>query len=67
MTTIKIHNVETGEEFEREMTPAELEQYEKEVAQSIAEQAAKEEKAAKRTALLEKLGISEEEAKVLLG
>jgi len=34
MTTIKIHNVETGEIIEREMTPEELEQYAEDVASS---------------------------------
>ena len=66
MTTIKIHNIETGEEIEREMTAAELAQWETDQA-SIAEKANHElTKAAEKAALLEKLGISESEAKLLL-
>jgi hypothetical protein len=40
MTTIKIHNVETGEVIEREMTPEELEQYAEDVASSTAKREA---------------------------
>ena len=36
MTTIKIHNVETGEVIEREMTPEELTQWEIDKAKAIA-------------------------------
>jgi hypothetical protein len=63
---MKIHNVETGEEFEREMTDAEFAQYE---ADREAEANRKAELAAKETArqaLLDKLGITAEEAQLLL-
>ena len=66
MPTIKIHNVETGEIVEREMTADELAQWEADQAAAAAEAAAKAEAAAAKAALLEKLGITEEEAKLLL-
>lgn len=64
---IKIHNVETNEVIEREMTNAEFAQYEIEQAEAVTIKAAKLEAEAKRQALLDKLGITEEEAKLLLG
>jgi hypothetical protein len=67
MTHIKEHNVETGEIIEREMTAAEIKQQEKDLANVRAIEIEKAERAAKRSALLEKLGITEEEAAVLLG
>lgn len=66
MTTIKIHNIETGEVIEREMNQDELIQYEAEKARAEAEAEAKAEAAAAKFALLEKLGITEDEAKLLL-
>lgn len=64
--TIKIHNAETGEVIEREMNEDELAQREVDEAIAAAKTAAKVESAAAKTALLEKLGITEEEAKLLL-
>lgn len=63
---IKEHNAETNEITERDMTEAELEQWEADnlIAASVKEQLAT--KAAAKAALLEKLGISEDEAKLLL-
>lgn len=64
---IRIHNLETNEIIDREMNAEELAQYEAELAEQaakIAEQAAI---AEQRAALLERLGITEEEAKLLLG
>lgn len=66
MATIKIHNVETGEVIEREMNTKELEQWEADKAKAEAEAQAKTEAQAAKAALLEKLGITEEEAKLLL-
>lgn len=66
MLITKIHNVETGEIIEREMNVEELAQYEA-LIESISNRKAKDaEDAAKRQALLAKLGITEEEAKLLL-
>ncbi len=66
MTTIKIHNIETGEVIEREMNAKELAQWETDEAKAAAEAQAKAKAVAAKAALLEKLGITEEEAKLLL-
>ena len=67
MLTIKIHNVETGEEIEREMNEAEFAQYEADQTAKAERQANAQAQAAAKAALLERLGITEEEAKLLLG
>jgi hypothetical protein len=66
MPIIKIHNVETGEITEREMNADELAQWEADKVKAEAEAQEKAEAAAAKAALLEKLGITEEEAKLLL-
>lgn len=66
MPTIKIHNVETGEVVEREMNAEELAQWQADQATAAAEAQVKAEAAAAKAALLAKLGITEEEAKLLL-
>lgn len=66
MPTIKIHNVETDEVIEREMNAEELAQWETNQAKAQAELEAKVQAEAAKAALLEKLGITEEEAKLLL-
>ena len=61
--TIRIHNAETDEVIDREMTEAEYAEYQ------AGELAAKETKAkaeADKAALLAKLGITADEAKLLL-
>ena len=67
MTTIKIHNAETGEVIEREMNKAELDQLKADQELAKAEADAKAAKAHERAALLERLGITEDEARLLLG
>jgi len=57
------HNVATGEIIEREMTEAEATARAAQEAEALAVQAAK---AADKAALLSKLGITEDEAKLLL-
>jgi len=64
---IKFINAETGEEIEREMNAEELAQWEADQASAAARQAAEAAKAAERAALLSKLGITEDEARLLLG
>ena len=64
---IRIHNSETNEVIDREMTNAEFEAYQKHQEVKAQEEADKVAKAAEKAALLEKLGISEDEAKLLLG
>lgn len=63
---VKIHNVSTGEVVEREMNAAEFKQYEADQAAAIVKAEALEAKAAARTALLERLGITADEAALLL-
>lgn len=64
---IKIVNVETGDEIEREMTDSEFVKWQadQEIAQAELAEAAT--KAAQRQAVLDKLGLSADEAKLLLG
>lgn len=63
---IREHNLATGEIIDREMNAEELAQWEADKAKAEAEAQAKAEAAAAKAALLEKLGITEEEAKLLL-
>ncbi len=63
---IRIHNIETDEIIDREMTDAEYAEYQAQQALVIAEQEAKAQSEAAKAALLEKLGITEEEARLLL-
>jgi len=64
--TILEHNVETGEVIERPMTKAELDQRAADIASVIEKNAAEAQKASDRAALLTQLGITEEQAKLLL-
>lgn len=63
---IKLVNATTGEEIEREMNDEELAAHQANLAEWATKRAIAEEAEAKRKALLEKLGIDEEEAKLLL-
>lgn len=64
------HNVETGEIIEIELTAEEETQFQQQYAESKVEadaiKAEADAKAAARQALLDKLGITEDEAKLLL-
>jgi FMN-dependent NADH-azoreductase len=66
--TEKEFNATTGETTitEREMTAQELAEFNAEIAAEAARQEAEASKAAEKAALLEKLGISESEAALLL-
>jgi hypothetical protein len=64
---IKIVNAETGEEIEREMTADEFKTYQAEQNAYAAKKDAEESKASEKAALLERLGITAEEAALLLG
>jgi hypothetical protein len=63
---VKIHDMSTGEVIEREMNAAEFKQYEADQVEAIAKAEAVEAKASAKAALLDRLGISVEEAKLLL-
>jgi hypothetical protein len=66
-----IINCETGEVTERELNDKEIAQNKKDTADSLTKQnaliAEAEAKAAQKAALLERLGITEDEARLLLG
>ena len=64
--TIRIHNIETDEIEDREMNDAEFARYETNNAVWATEQTEAEAKATAKAALLEQLGITEEQAKLLL-
>jgi len=63
---IKIHNAETGEIFEREMTDEELAQAAKDKALYELTMQNEAELQNKKLVLLDKLGITQEEAELLL-
>jgi hypothetical protein len=69
MTTpqVKIVNAETGEETVRDMNAAELTQLAKDVAEREAIEAAETKATTDKAALLARLGITAEEAALLLG
>ncbi len=63
---IKVVNTETGEEIVRDATADEIAQIEITAANYLAKQTEAEAKATAKAALLEQLGITEEQAKLLL-
>lgn len=63
---VRIHNVETDEIIDREMTDAEFQQWQTQVAEQEAKIGAEAEALASKQALLDRLGITAEEAKLLL-
>jgi putative NADH-flavin reductase len=64
---IKIHNTETNEIIEREMTAEELQKHNEAIDAVEVAQAEAEAKATAKAALLTQLGITEEQASLLLG
>ena len=64
---VRIHNLSTDEVIDREMNDAEFAQYEADQAAYAAQAAAEATKAAEKAALLTRLGITADEAKLLLG
>jgi hypothetical protein len=64
---IRIHNISNNEIIDREMNDEELTQFKVQQAEAIKAKEEKETKTALRLLLLEKLGLTEEEAKLLLG
>ena len=63
---IRIHNIETDEVINREMNDVEFAAYEANQVAASAADAEAEAKATAKAALLEQLGITEEQAKLLL-
>ena len=65
-TMLTIHNVETGEIIEREMTAAEKAAFDADAQAYADKEATKVQAEADKAALLAKLGITADEAKLLL-
>ncbi len=63
---VRIHNTETDEIIDREMNNAEFEQYKADQAAQAAALVESQAKAATKSALLDRLGLTEDEAKLLL-
>ena len=63
---VRIHNAETNEVIDREMNDAEFAQYQADQAAQAIAKAEAEAKATAKAALLAQLGITEEQAKLLL-
>jgi hypothetical protein len=64
---VRIHNMETNEVIDREMTDDEFAQYEADKAEQAAKQAEVEAKATARQAILDRLGLTADEAALILG
>ena len=64
---VRIHNIETNEVIDREMNDTEFAQWESDQTAHAAFEASEAQKAADKAALLAQLGITEEQAKLLLG
>jgi len=64
---IRIHDLSTGEVLDREMTAKEFEDYKADQEKTAAEKTLQSEKEAAKAALLERLGITADEAALLLG
>jgi hypothetical protein len=63
---VRIHNLETNDIIDREMNDEEFAQYQLDQSRAESEKQSEEEKALAKSSLLERLGITEEEAKLLL-
>jgi hypothetical protein len=63
---VRIHDLATEEVIDREMNDAEFAQYETDKAAQVIAKAETEAKATAKAALLAQLGITEEQAKLLL-
>lgn len=63
---VRFHNTETDEVIDREMTDAEYEQYEAELKAYADAKEARQIAKSQKAALLERLGITEAEAQLLL-
>jgi hypothetical protein len=64
---VRIHNVETDEVIDREMNDAEFAQYEADQATQATAKAEAEAKEVARQAILDRLGLTADEAKLILG
>ena len=65
--TIRIHNIETGEVIDREMTDDEFSQYEADKIDQLSIKAEIQTRAVEKQAILDRLGLTSDEVKLLLG
>jgi hypothetical protein len=64
---VRIHNIQTDEVIDREMTVAEFKIYEAEQKANAAIQAEVEAKATAKAAILDRIGLTADELKMILG
>jgi hypothetical protein len=64
---IKIHNVETNEVIDREMTDDEFAQYQADQAAEVAHKAEADAEASAKAAILDRIGLTADELKTILG
>jgi hypothetical protein len=64
---VRIHDLSLDEVIDREMNDAEFAQWQIDQAEQAARAAEEQAKAAQKQALLDRLGITQEEAQLLLG
>lgn len=64
---IKEYNCETGEEIVRDATAAEIKQFATDAANEVKRKAEAEAKIVQRQAILDRLGLTADEAKLILG
>ena len=64
---VRIHNVETDEVIDREMNDAEFAQYQVDQAAQATAQAEAEAKAVAKAAILDRIGLTADELKTILG
>lgn len=64
---IRIHDMSTDEVIDREMTDKEFSAYKADIVTAEARRTAESEAEAKRAAILERLGLTADEAKLLIG
>ena len=65
--TIRIHNIEIDEVIDREMNDVEFAQYEAEQAANAIAKAEAEAKATAKAAILDRIGLTADELKTILG
>jgi hypothetical protein len=64
---IRIHNTEIDEVIDREMNDDEFAQYEADKAAEVAREAEAQAKATAKQAILDRIGLTADEAKLILG
>jgi hypothetical protein len=65
--TVRIHNIESGEVIDREMTDDEFSQYEADKIDQLSIKAEIQTRAVEKQAILDRLGLTSDEVKLLLG